>query len=144
MDEHQEAHSAGSISRSLTRLIEAWTFAREAKSRLERLQRSGPPAYRLAEFEDVQTLADYNNQRAEFQRILERLTTKYEDHQREYKNAEEEVTAILPVRKSIVHDYQGEHYSIWRDGEGLVHLRPMSPEEFSLRRKHNESRIEDL
>ncbi len=137
MDEHsvQEEHTVRSIQRLLTRLLETRRLALETKTRLDQLQESDAPVHEPEEFKDLQALADYNNLRARYQQELERLTTEHKELHQEYETAEEEVANILPPGKSIVYDYQDEHYEIARDGSGNFKIRTMTPEEYLLRRQ---------
>ena len=131
-----EDHTSRSISNLLTRLLEAHTLTSEAKGRLDQFRaHAAPPAPASEEFRDVQALADFTNQRARFQRELDQLTVEHQVHLQRYEDEKGAVAAILPPGTSIVHDYQGEHYFIRRDGTGRFEVRPMTPEEYDRRQR---------
>ncbi len=137
MEEH---HTSLSIQSLLTRLLEAQTRASEAEGQLDAFRVRTAPAPASAEFEDVQALADYVNQRTRYQRELDQLTAEYQEHLQRYEDVKGAVAAILPPGTSIVHDYQGQHYRIshppsGRGGSDRVEVQPLTHEEHLLRQR---------
>jgi hypothetical protein len=131
MDENlnQGDYSAASVSQILVQLIDVEPLYRAAEVQLEEFKRTGPPA-RSAVFAGVEDLADYNNQRAAYEKKLEQLERQYHERFQERSAAQLEVENILPPETSIVHEHQGKYYNIQRDGAGRLAVRPMSIDEY--------------
>jgi hypothetical protein len=99
-----EGHSAQSISVLLDELVDAWEDLHAGLGQ----QTFEPPPQPPASFEDVQSLADYNQRRARWLRGREEVRNVGAGINRTFEQASERVRAILPRNTSITHVYQGD------------------------------------
>ena len=109
-EEHSkwEPHSGQLISKLLDNLIGALYEQRARQRRLSQFRATrrlpGPPRI----FEDVNALAEYNNDKARYEQELKTITNQKEAADETVAKLQSSVKSILPENTTVMHTYGGE------------------------------------
>lgn len=104
----REPHSGRHISELLDDLIAALYEQRARQRRLYDFKASRRAPRPSQVFEDANALAEYNNDKARYERELEAITSQKEAADETVAKLESGVKSILPVNSAVIHTYGGK------------------------------------